>query len=181
MPQHRRAHTLGGAHAYPARHGDGDLRAIVAAKRHDSPPPRREYTIAWCRLRSAGVFGTRRPRNSGGGPDHQPPSPQDASCGHRRVVERTHAERHVDALFKQIDGTVVQNDVDTQFRMLVEKGLKGRQMCSRAKVTASTDAQAAREPVRRFACCLFGLIRLIDCTAGVLVESLARIQSAPGL
>ena len=157
----------GRAHAYPARHGHGDLGAIVAAER-----PRLAATsqrvddrlvsaqIRRC-LRNAGFLEIARR------PDNQSPSSQDASRGHRRIVERTHAQRHVDTLFEQIDRAVVEDDVDTQFRMPVEESLeRGQNMQSRER-DGCTDPQASGEAVRRFPHCLFGLICFIDRTAGV--------------
>ena len=59
--------------------------------------------------------------------------------------------------------------------MLIEESLERGQNMQPRERDGRTNSQAPREPVRRFAYRLFGLIRLIDRTAGMLVESLARI------
>jgi hypothetical protein len=53
--------------------------------------------------------------------DNHPFSACDTTRRHRGVVESAHAQRDVDAFLKQIDRTVVHDDLHVEVRMLLEE------------------------------------------------------------
>ncbi len=111
----------------------------------------------------------------GGRADHESRTLRDLPCRQRGIGELTHAQRHIYALFDEVDVPVIENDIDIEGGVLRQKGGKARHDVNPCEGDGRADAQTARQRCSRAARGEFGLVGFLDRPLRALIEIPARL------